>query len=269
MAIRGQAAGPAAENSRVLRVLRQQSQAPWRFLGFPPAGAGPMFFHAWRDSLPDVFQLEAINLPGRELRLNEALPSKIDALVADLVPVISRSFQHDPRPILMFGHSFGGLVAYEVIRLLNQQGWEYPIALCISAHCGPMHRTPVGALHQLDDTALIAELQRFDGLPAEFLSNNEYLSLYLPIIRADLCLDYLAPLRMDCRLHQPLLAMAGENDHVAPPELMRGWRHMSSGKSRFISWPGHHFYLRAQLAALTESLSAFAGELWDPAISES
>lgn len=253
---------PVLANCRVVRVLRQQPQAAWRCLGFPPAGAGPMFFQPWREVLPNIFQLEAINLPGRELRLNEAVPDRIDALVAEIVVVLTASFRQDPRPVLMFGHSFGGLVAFEVIRLLNQQGYRHPIALCVSAHCGPMYRTPVGALHRLDDQALIEELQRFDGVPAKLRSNEEYLAFCLPAIRADLRLDYQASLRMDCCLHQPLLVMAGNDDYVAPPELMYGWLNMTSGKSRFISWSGQHFYLRGQLPTLIDRLTDFAREQW-------
>lgn len=265
MSICRERARPTVANSRVVRVLRQQTQAAWRFLGFPPAGGGPMFFQPWCSALHVQFQLEAVNLPGRELRLEETLPPSVALLAAELVPLIAASFLHDPRPLLLFGHSFGGLLAYETVRLLNHLGVRHPLALCISAHCAPMHRTPVGALHLLDDRGLITELRRFDGVPMELLDNAEYLAFWLPLIRADLQLDYQATLRQDCSLCQPLLVMGGADDHVAPPELMHGWLQMSSANSAFLSWPGHHFYLRGQLRALSARLHAFAAELWPPA----
>ncbi|MEL4889239.1 alpha/beta fold hydrolase [Pectobacterium betavasculorum] len=241
-----------------LRVLRRAPEADWRCLGFPPAGAGPMFFQSWRDVLSERFQLEAINLPGREMRMTEPMPQTMGALVEEVFARIVESLEPDPRPVLMFGHSFGGLLAYEVLRLFSERGVRHPVAFCVSAHCAPMFRTPVGALHRLDDDSLVSVLQRFDGVPQELRDNKEFLAMCLPVIRGDLQLDYASPLRTNNKIDQPILIVAGRDDHVAPLEFMRGWESMTSGHRQFISFPGHHFYLLAQLKSVMAELERFS-----------
>lgn len=253
---------PQTQSCHVRRVLRSAPEAEWRCLAFAPAGAGPMFFHSWRDCLSARFQLEAINLPGREMRMKEPMPQQMAVLVEEISAAIATSLEHDPRPILLFGHSFGGLLAYEVLCLFAEKGITHPFALCVSAHCAPMHRTPVGALHTFDDHTLIAALQRFDGVPQELIDNKEFLSMCLPVIRGDLQLDYASPRRAECSTDQPILILTGQDDHVAPLELMQGWKKMTRGESQLMIFPGHHFYLRTQLKRVVAELEIFSARVF-------
>ena len=260
--------GPTVVYNHVLWVLRKQTQAAWGSLGWPPAGAGSIFFQPGRSALSTLIQLETVNLSGCELRLNELLQPNVALLTTELALLVPAPFLYDLRPLLLLGHSFDGLLAYETVCLLNQLDACHPLALCISAHCAPMHRTPVEALHLFDDTTLIAGLNRFNGVPKESGTNAEHLAFCLPVIRADLQLDYQVMLRQDCSLHQSLLMMIVADDYVASPELMRDWLQMNSAKSAFLSWSRRHFYLHEQLVALCVRLHAFAGELWPPTVTK-
>ncbi len=56
--------------------------------------------------------------PGRENRTTEPVVESIDELVDQIVPHLLPLFD---RPVVIWGHSFGGIVAWEVIRRLRDE----------------------------------------------------------------------------------------------------------------------------------------------------
>src|SRR5450631_2601228 len=87
------------------------SPAPRRRLFcFPYAGSGPSIFRSWIGRLPGDADLIALRMPGRESRFAEApytdWPRLIEETAAALMPLLDV-------PYVFFGHSFGGMLAYE------------------------------------------------------------------------------------------------------------------------------------------------------------
>src|SRR6476619_4090335 len=115
--------------------LEQQSTSPWlirfrsrnteqvhiRLFCFHYAGATASIFRSWDEAMPDGIEVVAVQLPGREYRLDEALLTdahEIAGLVTELLSLDKR--------FGCFGHSRGVLIAFEVARLLREQGLRQP-----------------------------------------------------------------------------------------------------------------------------------------------
>lgn len=102
-------------------------------LCLPPAGAGCQQFRAWQPALEGTAQVYGVQLPGRENRWREPMPDTFDeaveAITAELVSTVGK------RPLIVFGHSFGGLLGYEVSRRVT------PRALVVSGCRAPGHWT--------------------------------------------------------------------------------------------------------------------------------
>lgn len=253
------------ENSgtKVLRAVVDNRQASVRIVGFPPAGSGPMFFQAWKSLLPDTYSLDAVNIPGREHRIGEPFATSIEPIVREVVDALAVLTHEQPKPLVFFGHSFGASLAFEVCQALKQSAYMHmdaPIALCVSAHCGPMHRTPIGDVYNLGDAELVKELQRFEGLPPEVFNSEEYTKLALPIIRADLYIDYHTPLRSTPVLDIPLLILIGQDDHVAPSESMEQWHKITTAQHKAYQFNGGHFYIRQYLQEVLAAVDRFVVE---------
>src|SRR5262249_15041528 len=92
------------------------ADAPVRVFCFHSMGVGASLFARFLLDPPAGICMHAIQTPGRENRAGEPVadrfPDLVDALVAELVPLIDR-------PYVFWGHSFGGIVAYEVLRRLQ------------------------------------------------------------------------------------------------------------------------------------------------------
>jgi surfactin synthase thioesterase subunit len=148
------------------------------------------------------------------------------------------------RPYALFGHSFGGLVAFEVARRLRAAGVQPPLALVVVG-TPPPHLTGADRpLHERSDEELVAELQRLNGTPAEVLADPDLLRLVLPIVRADLAVMESYEHRPDRPLDCAIAAVGAEDDRLVPPSRLSGWGKHTTAAATVDVLPGDHFFLQ-------------------------
>src|SRR5688572_20591849 len=131
--------------------------ATLRLFGFPHGGGGPQAFREWSRHLPEHIELYALSLPGRGSRLHEPLMTSID----DLIPRLLRALPElIDKPFVFFGHSMGAMVAFELTRQLQQEGFPLPLRLFVSAHKAPYIAHGDAPMHRLPDAELVRLLRR-------------------------------------------------------------------------------------------------------------
>ena len=166
-------------------------------------------------------------------------------------------------PIVLFGHSMGSLIAYELARAWRAEGVDLRL-LVVSGHGAPDLSRPRPALHRLSDAALLVELARQGGTPDEVMTNPEMMALFLPILRADfgICETYrptAAP-----PLDVNILAVGGADDADYAPPSLRAWHRYTDRRFQHVTLPGGHFFINthrdelfgALRRALTETLGS-------------
>lgn len=163
------------------------------------------------------------------------------------------------RPFALFGHSMGAAVAYEVALALRRRGVVPPVHLFVSAREAP-EWVRGGDVHLRDDDGICAELTRVGGTPPELLSHPELRALILPVVRSDYRLvetyrPTLAPVPLGC----PVTVVLGDADSEATPEEAEAWRSCTTGRFRVEIFPGGHFYLVPQRAAVVSAVAARLG----------
>lgn len=148
----------------------------------PFAGGSSSAYRHWQaEQLADC-ALSLVTWPGRDrLRHLEPLRS-ITQLAALLANELEASVSPDT-PLLLAGHSMGAQVAFETCRLLEQRGLA-PQGLIISG-CHAPHLHSERQLSHRDDADFIAELIDIGGCSPELRENQELMSLFLPLLRAD------------------------------------------------------------------------------------
>src|SRR5690349_4202830 len=103
------------EVNRTLRVLKP-TEAPWaRIVCLPYAGGAASLFRPWSAALPRDVELRAVQLPARQDRHEEPAMTSVDAIVDHVAALMA---ELRPAPTLLFGHSFGALLAHEIARRL-------------------------------------------------------------------------------------------------------------------------------------------------------
>jgi surfactin synthase thioesterase subunit len=149
------------------------------------------------------------------------------------------------RPFAIFGHSMGGLVAFELARALRARGKPQPAHLFISATGAPGAPSTLPLLATARDADVKKELRALNGTPRELLDNDELMALMLPVVRADFSVLETYEYREEPPLAVPITVFGGASDRVVPPSALSGWRRQSMKGSRLHLFPGDHFFLNS------------------------
>ena len=219
-----------------------------RLFCFPYAGVGASVFRQWPVSLPAECDVCAVQLPGRTVRLSEppiaSIPGLVDGIVAGIMPYLDL-------PFVFFGHSMGAILAAETTRELVSRGLRLPSHLIVSGRRPPHMADPKSPLRNLSDTEFIEEImRRYGGIPPEVLREKDILAMLLPALRADIAaLETHQPPRR-APLPCPIVAFGGSNDALAPITHLEAWREETASSFEVCVFPGGHFYLEPERAAV-------------------
>lgn len=224
-----------------------------RLFCLPHAGGTAQTFLRWRKYVPAWIDLCAIELPGRARRIDEPQPRDVDAVVAEF---LDNSRDLLDLPYAVFGHSLGGLLAYQITRTVEETGRPALVRLYVSATRPPADEATAPRRHQLGDRELAAHLRDIGGTPAEVLEDEALLSLVLPIIRSDLRLGETYRHTWTQPQRTPITAFAGIDDPVVSPHQAAGWLAYSDGGVAVRELPGDHFFLDEKAREIVATIAA-------------
>lgn len=217
---------------------------------FAHAGGSPGEYSRWSDELPDSVRLSAVQLPGHGARAAETPPTSMREATNAVLSVVRFTV-----PFVLFGHSFGGLLGYEVARTLHSRGSPAPARLIVSASPAPPLPALPTPLHRLPDDQFLAEVERRWGrFPDPIREHPEILERALRSFRADVTAFETYRCPPGNPLECSVTAFVGdeERDALAPER----WQHATRGSLTVHTLPGGHFYLRG-----TEQRGAILSEI--------
>jgi medium-chain acyl-[acyl-carrier-protein] hydrolase len=171
----------------------------------------------------------------------------VEALAGAIEPYLAQPFS-------FFGHSMGAAVAFELARELRRRGCPLPRVLIASAARAPQFRRNHVPPPAPSDEQLLAELRRLEGIPAEVLDDPALMRALLPALRADTALYRSYVYREDPPLTCAIRAYGGTEDANIRREHLEGWAEQTTGSFAVRLFPGGHFYLKEQRAAVLEAI---------------
>lgn len=206
----------------------------------PFAGAGASFYHPWRALAGDRWGVVPVELPGRERRIMEEPYRSVVGAAAALVDDVAASVGGGA-PVVLFGHSLGAVLAYELVPLLLARDVRVE-RLVVSGATGPWTQRDRRATGLADDE-FVARIEEFSGFRHPALEHPEMRELILPVLRAD------------CEMHEnyvpstgdpvpvPVDSIRGAGDRLVSAEEAREWRKATSREFSYTELPGDHMYL--------------------------
>lgn len=222
-----------------------------RVFAFPHGGAGPGIFRAWSARLPGHVELCGIRLPGREIRHREPAFLSMGPLVDTTVDVIRSRLDV---PYVLFGHSVGALIAFEIGRKLRRLGLPMPEKMIVTGHSAPQVRLRHRPIHRLPDRELIDEMKEFAGTPRQILEDPDVMALMLPVIRADFSVRETYRFVEEAPLACPLSAYAGTDDSEVLENELSQWRCHTDGAFTSRMFAGNHFFVFDPSSGFVEAL---------------
>ncbi len=101
-----------------LSVPKPNKEAAAILFLFHDAGGNIRLFENWDAVVDSSLELVMIQLPGRDDRSGEPLSNNLDEVLKELLPVMNDKID---KPFHVYGHSMGGLVAFEAVRRLEHE----------------------------------------------------------------------------------------------------------------------------------------------------
>lgn len=234
---------------------RGAAPAGARVFCFPYAGGNPRLFLDWQADLAADAEVVAICPPGLGPRAMEPRPT-LDELIEGAAGAVRAALEDDCRPAYLFGHSLGGLVAFEVARRLREQpALRHLVASGVSAP-SLLPSPRVRELATLEGKEFAEALRFFGGIPPEVFAEQDVLELLLPGLVADFRMAAQYRYRPAAPLALSVSLVAGRDDpHVGPVQL-GPWRDECTTPPECHWAEGDHFYLVQRPSAVTGLLRA-------------
>lgn len=243
---------PVAAADKWLRQFHPSSRSEVQLACFPHAGGAASYYFRLSRMLAPVAGVLAVQYPGRQDRLREPCVDNVPDLADRIYEALSARIS---RPIALFGHSMGAVLAFEVARRMQREGKVAPRYLFASGRRAPSCRRD-DHIHLRDDAGLVTELRRTGGTDPRWLEDDELLTCLLPVIRNDYKVAETYSCAPEAPLDCPVMALVGDADPHTTVGEASAWRQHSTMEFGLHVFPGGHFYLDAHqpdVAALVSS----------------
>ncbi len=197
-------------------------------------------YRSWSAALPSEVEVCAVQLPGRGARLREAPFTAMEPLADALAEELHAELD---LPMVIFGHSLGSVVGFEVAARLRGLTQSAPLALVVAAHRAPSLGSADLPYHDLPESDLIEVMAWLGGTPPEVLARPELLRLAVPSMRADFEVDYTYRYRERPPLDIPISVFGGTEDTTVSEAELAAWSGHTSARFDLRHLPGDHFFL--------------------------
>jgi surfactin synthase thioesterase subunit len=240
-------------NSRWFVSSGSELQSPARIFCFPHGGGNPRAYVDWQMCMGGTADIVAVCVPGRGPRSDERAAASI-AELADRASAAIASVVD--RPTYLFGHSLGGVVAFEVARRLRGVA---ALRHLVASGCAAPSLLPTDYLRwaaQLDGRAFAEAMTKFEGMSPEIVEDRELQELLLPDLRADCRLIAAYRYQPAAPLEVRLSLINGRDDWRVGNGMLAPWRSEVTTAPDYHWRDGGHFYFADRPAAVVDVLRA-------------
>lgn len=217
---------------------------------FPHAGGSASFYVPFARTFTSGVKCVGIQYPGKKGTHDVSSLGSISDLADAAVKKLPAIGPDDS--VSFFGHSMGGLVAFEVARRLEELGTPVD-ALFISACAAP----GFSGYDYIPDTdqGLLEAASQMMGTNPEFLQNEAFAERILPTLRG-----FKAITKYECdpdaTISCPVYAYYADDDEAATTEKVTPWKGRTTAEFVMREFPGHHFYLTDHLGELVADIES-------------
>lgn len=204
------------------------------------AGGNKEIFEHWHEQIDEEVEIILLQLPGRNDRRNEKAFNEVNLLIKELAPLMNEEIS---KPFSIFGHSMGGLIAFETARTLQLNYNKTPYKLMVSGTpCLKNYENKFvnyiieNNLSEKDIHALMPKFQRFDF-------EEEIVRRMIDVLLNDLKLIHSYKYISKGVLNSSIIAFHAINDVRVMQNDVEKWKHETIKNFKLIEVPGSHNYL--------------------------
>jgi len=222
----------------------------------PYAGGSALVYNQWKSYLDPQIDLIPIELAGRGTRMGQALYPDISAAVDDVFQFVTE--KSDGLPYLLFGHSMGAQIAYELGQRMLQTAIQLPAHIFFSGCRAPHIPERKKKYHLMGDEEFRKELLGLGGTPPEFFEHPELLDIFLPLLRNDFKIVETHPAKKNgWPMPFPITVFFGKQDDISAKQC-DGWKEHTLEVCSMYHFEGGHFFLQEHVEQLVQFINITA-----------
>ena len=227
----------------------RSSTASFSLYCFPFAGGAASFYSEWSQQVGGAVELVPVQLPGRGARMAEPPPDTIEEVADQVTEAVLRT---ETLPLL-FGHSMGAIIAFEVARRLDAAARPV-VHLFVSGRPAPRHLRPVVPISDLPRDRFVQVLRDYGAADEQILDNEQLLDVLMPMMRADFGAIETYRYTPGPLLTCPISAWCGTEDQEVSPDTMLDWADVTAGGVKLFVRSGGHFFLSDHVAEILRTV---------------
>ncbi|OTA21152.1 Thioesterase [Xenorhabdus beddingii] len=231
-------------SNSVLFPVIERPEAKVQLVFLHHAGGSCLSYMALANKLSAFMEVYCLELAGRGTRMSAPFQTEAETVLADILVSIKRLRLGEDKPLLLFGHSMGAELAYQVAQRLEYEAPEKKLTLIISARGFVDPEDLKSKPHEeYSDNDVLNILEQCEGTPANVLINAELRNYVIEIMRNDLILlDALSRLPK-VKLNAQIYVIGGDQDKRVPVARLAEWRKELPAPVKQQIFTGGHFYL--------------------------
>ncbi|BBY15867.1 thioesterase II family protein [Mycolicibacterium litorale] len=214
---------------------------------FPHAGGSAAEYKPFARGFTMDAKRIAVQYPGRADRHDVQDISSISALADEIHPMLAPSMVG--ARVAFFGHSMGGLIAFDIARRVEQAGGRIE-ALFVSASPAPGH----GGYEQLrgSDAELLDMVATMTGTDSRFVGGQFGATVLKTLRSYGAITGYSCPpgTAVSC----PIYAYAAADDAAVSYESICAWSDFTTGGFSVRTVSGDHFYITEHVSEVVTDI---------------
>ena len=218
---------------------------------FPPLGFGDLSFLQWGKRLPEF----SCHFVGFSFSQGQGFEAELDRIASLIMSKASGSS-------VLYGHSLGGICAYQVALRLQAQ-FPFDLKLAVSSVASPSlfsslkHMFPFASMSFEEDETTIDLLIEASMLPPMPL--DPWQVVHRSVIVGDAY--FIARQDLECsKIEVPTLVMHATDDVIASREAVWEWHSLCNSSMYRSEFQGNHFFFRNPPDSFFADLSDFASK---------
>lgn len=217
----------------------------------PYAGGSAAIYNKWEKHIDARIKVVPIELAGKGTRFNEEIYNKIEDAVDDVYEIVKRGID---KPYGLFGHSMGGIIAYELAHKIAKSNLPNPEYIFVSGIKPPHMWKDRKTIHMLSDREFEKEIVDMGGTPTEIFENKELLELFLPIIRKDLRIVEQHIYIKKSPLNIETIVFYGDEEKINDKEANQ-WHIHTSKECKIFKISGNHFFINDETEKVVDIIN--------------
>lgn len=242
----------------ILVIVKWENDSMVLFI-VPHAGASVLAYSGFKkiiENKNESVEVVLIELPGRGRKSGEPLQRNMQGLLNCILDKIKNKINNSDDEYVFYGHSMGGLIAYEVVAnlMMDNEIKRKPKKLIVTCRRSPLCQENT-FMYKLPDKEFIDVVKSYGfSTSNEMFEDLDICKYFIPILRSDF--ELVEEYRHNDKTIPAIEATIfwGEKDKSLSEQLIESWNDAIKGECKIIRKQGGHFFNFENADAFSEEL---------------